>query len=142
MSTLFLRTRSRVGLTSKSAARGQEVLGSRPSHITNPATGVTCHDLGVIPVNEMIKRGKPQLPNLHSSRGRPIRRVSMGTFRSSTAMTNAEDTAPQFSDCPYSWDPDCGVTLDDFLKKVRARYLLGYFIIGAQQSTEAVNGRG
>ncbi|KAF9777872.1 hypothetical protein BJ322DRAFT_1102259 [Thelephora terrestris] len=32
-------------------------------------------------------------------------------------MTNTEDTAPQFSDYPYSWDPGCGVTLDDFLKK-------------------------
>lgn len=63
-------------------------------------------------------------------------------FRSSTAMTNAEDTAPQFSDYPYSWGPGCGVTLDDFLKKVRARYFLTYFTIGAQRSTEAVDGRG
>lgn len=84
----------------------------------------------------MSERGKPQLPNIHSSlRGRPIRRVSI-------MMTNAEDTAPQFSDYPYSWGPGCGVTLDDFLKKVRARYFLTYFTIGAQRSTEAVDGRG
>ncbi|KAF9643115.1 hypothetical protein BDM02DRAFT_3104866 [Thelephora ganbajun] len=36
-------------------------------------------------------------------------------------MTNSEDIAPQFSTYPYSWAPDCGVTLDEFLKKVPQR---------------------
>lgn len=49
-------------------------------------------------------------------------------------MTNSEDTAPQFSDNPYSWAPDCGVALDDFLKKVRASLpILSLMLSGAQR---------
>ena len=58
-------------------------------------------------------------------------------------MTNSEDTAPQVTVYPYSWAPDCGVTLDDFLKKVRTRYFPTLLTIGAQWSgAETLNGRG
>ena len=56
-------------------------------------------------------------------------------------MTNTEDTLPQFAEYPYSWAPDCGVTLDDFLKKVRVR-CSPCPTSGAQWSAEALDGRG
>lgn len=76
-------------------------------------------------------------PSHRLSRARLTGRVSLVT-----AMVNSEDTAPQFSTYPYSWAPDCGVTLDDFLKKVCTRRSLTNTIIGAQWSTETLNGRG
>jgi hypothetical protein len=97
--------------------------------MTRRSPGVT------LPVREMSKREKSQSKRFNSSRVGLIRRVPI------SAMTNSEDAAPQFSNYPYSWAPDCGVILDDFLKKVRARCFLTDLIIGAQWSAETLNGR-
>lgn len=55
-------------------------------------------------------------------------------------MANSEDTAPESSTYPYSWAPGSEVTLDDFLKKVRAQCFLTSPIIDARRSAETLNG--
>ena len=66
----------------------------------------------------------------------------LDAFQLTSAMTNSEDTAPQFSDYPYSWAADSGVTLDDFLKKVRPRHLILSFILSGTQRPSMVEDDG
>lgn len=57
-------------------------------------------------------------------------------------MTNTEDTAPQFSDYPYSWASGCSMTLDDFLKKVRTRLYASSLALSGEQRPSMVEDDG